>query len=92
MRQVKLVEKKEFAAAVYSEYETFVVCVTYFASYNLSFYPSCSPQIVVLIAEEAFTAISTKYSNFTDMFSPKLTSQLSKYIRINDYTIEIIDS
>ena len=48
-------------------------------------------QIAVLIANEAPTLILIEYSNFTDIFSLKLALKLPKQIKINDYTIKLVD-
>ena len=42
--------------------------------------------------DKAFIKVFNKYANFVDIFSPKLTIKLSKYININDYTIELINN
>ena len=44
-----------------------------------------------MVANEALTSISTKYSDFADVFSPKLASKLFKYTRINYHAIELVD-
>ena len=41
--------------------------------------------------DEAPTKVSSKYANFADVFSPKLATKLPKYIKINDYAIELVD-
>ncbi len=33
----------------------------------------------------------SKYADFADFFSPKLATELSEYIGINDYAIEFVD-
>ena len=81
------------------ENETFVVKV---ASLNSNASPSSCPlelnvhsfrrpQISGLIAKEAPTKVPAKYLDFADIFSPDLTSELSKHIEINDCTIELVD-
>ena len=79
-RRVKLVSKKEFAATILDpEHETYVVHVG-LVSFNASLSSSASqlelnihlshrPQISGLIAEEAPTKVSSKYSNYADVFS-----------------------
>ena len=100
IRRIELVGKKEFAAAVLdSESETFVVHVASLSSdtlpssspLKLYVYPSRRPQVSGLIAEEAPTKIPAKYSDFTDVFSPDLASELPKHTRIIDYAIELVD-
>ena len=94
-RRVKLVDKKEFAAATLDpKHETYVVHIASLSSTPLAFfnvYPSWRPQISDLIAEEASTKVSTKYSDFADVFSPDLASELPKHTGINDHTIELVE-
>ena len=88
--------KKEFTAAILDrKYETYVV---YIASLNstllvalLNVHPSRRPQISGLIAEEAPTKISAKYSDFADVFFPDLAFKLPEHSRINDHAIELVD-
>ena len=54
-------------------------------------YLFCRPQIATLIANKALILIPIEYSDFTNVISPKLTSKLSEYTRINDYTIELVN-
>ena len=44
-----------------------------------------------LIAEEAPTKVPAKYSNFVNVFSPDLASELSEHTKINDHAIELTD-
>ena len=97
-KHVELVGKKEFpAAALNPKYETYIVYVRSVSSEALSdsslldLHPSHRPQISGLIAEEAPTKISAKFSDFADIFSPNLASELSKHTGINDSTIELVD-
>ena len=98
--RIELVGKKEFAlAALDSESETFVVYVASLSSVaspsssplELDIHPSSRPQIAGLIAEEAPTKVPAKYSNFADVFSPNLVSELPKHTGINDHAIELVD-
>ena len=92
-------EKKKFAAAALdSEHEILVV---YIASLSATFlnsiafdvvYPFCRPQIAGLIAKKAPTKVSTKYSDFENVFSLYLASQLPKHTGINNYTIKLVNS
>ena len=93
-------DKKEIAAAVLdSESETFVVHVVSlnsdmlpsFSPLELDVYPSRRSQVSGLIAEEAFTKVPAKYSDFADIFSPDLTSELLKHIRIYNHAIELVN-
>ena len=48
-------------------------------------------QIAYLKADNAPTKVLSKYANFADVSSPKLAAKLSKYTRINNYAIELVD-
>ena len=84
-RRIELVGKKKFAAAALdSEYETYVVYVGLVSSFvspsssllDVDVHPSCKPQISGLIAKEAPIKVSAKYSDFADVFFPDLASKL----------------
>ena len=90
--------KKEFAAtALDLESETFIVHV---ASLSSNASPSSSPldvhsfrkpQISGFNDEEAFTKIPAKYSDFADVFSPDLASELLKHTGINNHAIKLVE-
>ena len=44
-----------------------------------------------LKTDKALTKVFSKYANFTDVFSPKLAVKFSKYIKINNYAIELVN-
>ena len=81
-RRVEIVGRKEFAAAaLYPEHEIYVVHVTSLSSTllaSLNIHPFQRAQISGLIAKEAPTKVPVKYSDFADIFSPDLTSELPK--------------
>ena len=99
-RRIKQVGKKEFAvAALDPEYKSYVVHVgsvcsdasPSFSLLELNVHPSRRPQISGLIAEEAPTKVSAKYSEFADVFSLDLASKLPKHTGINNHAIELVD-
>ena len=99
-RRVELVGKKEFAAVAFNlEHETYVVFVASLSSIPLmslgstllNVHSSQRPQISGLIVEKALTKVSTKYSDFADVFFPDLAFKLSEHIGINDHAIELVD-
>ena len=101
-RRVKLVGKKEFvAAALDPEHETYIVHVRSVSSdalpsssasqLELDVHPSWRPQISGLIAKKTLIKVSAKYSDFEDIFSPDLASELPKHTGINDHTIELVE-
>lgn len=86
-------KKKKFAAtALNLENETFIEYITSFANPNLSIgiYLFCRTLIIVLFAKKTFTVIFTKYTEFANIFSTKNVAILLKYIRVKNYTIELI--
>ena len=93
-KRVELVGKKEFAAAALDlGHETFVVHVASLESPSQEgdVHPSRRAQIAALVANEAPTSIPTEYSDFADVFSPALASELPEYTGINDHAIELVD-
>ena len=95
-KRVKLVRKKEFTAtAFHPRHKTFIVHVASFES------PSSTQegdvhlfrraQIAALVANKAHTSISTEYSDFADVFSPELVSELLEHTGINDHAMELVD-
>ena len=94
---VELVRKKEFAAAaLHLEHKTFVVYVASFESLSNTqesdVHPSCRAQIAALVANEALTSIPTEYSNFANIFSPKLALEFPEYTGIHDHAIKLVDN
>ena len=99
-RHVELVDKEEFsAAALNPESETFVVHVASLSSnalpssslLELDVHPFRRPQVSGLIAKEALTKVSAEYSDFADVFSPNLASELPKHTEINDHAIKLVN-
>ena len=93
--------KKKFTVATLDlESKTFIIYVVSlssntllsFSPLELDIHPSCRPQVFGLIAKEAPTKIPAKYLDFADVFFPDLASKLSKYIKINNYAIKLINS
>ena len=88
IKRVGLVGKKGFAAAALdSEYETFIVYVVSLSSTPLN----ARSQIFGLITKEAPIKILAKYLAFADVFTSDLASKPLEYIRINDHAIELVD-
>ena len=44
-----------------------------------------------MIAVEALTKIPAEYSDFADIFSPDLASELPEHTGIKDHAIELVD-
>ena len=92
-KQVKLIGKKEFAIIAFNlQPKTFIVHVTTL-SVDLSdeVHPLKKAQMAHLKADEASTKVLNKYTEFVDVFSPKLAAELSKHTRINNHAIKLVD-
>ncbi len=92
-RQVELIGKKEFAgAALDPEYEAFVVHVAALCvDSGNELHLSRRAQIAHLKADEAPTEVPSEYTDFADVFSPKLVVELPEHTGINDYAIKLVD-
>ena len=92
-KHVQLMGKKEFAAAALNpEHKAFIVYVAA-RSVDLGdkMHHSKRAQIAHLKADEAPIKVPSEYTNFADIFSPKLAAELLKHMEINDHAIELID-
>ncbi len=92
-KRVELIGKKEFAiVALNPEHEAFVV---YIAALSIDLgdemHPTRRAQIAHLKANEVLTKVSSEYTDFADVFSSKLSAELSEHTGINDYAIELVD-
>ena len=92
-KRIELVGKKEFAAAALNpEHETYVVHVASLRSTplaSLNVHPFRRPQISGLIDEKAPTKVPAKYSDFADVFSPDLATELPEHTKINTHAIDL---
>ena len=93
IKYVGLIGKKKFAAAAFDlEYEVFAIHVAALSiDSGDKIHPSKKAQIAYLKANETPMEVPSEYADFPNVFLPKLAAKLSKYIRINDYTIELVD-
>ena len=84
--------EEEFAAtALDSEYKVFVVyVVTLSVDFGDEMHLSKGAQIAYLKADEAPTEVPNEYSDFADVFSPKLAAELPEH-GISNHSIELID-
>ena len=92
IKQVELIDKKEFAKAGFNEnVEAFVVHVTSISlsKPKMSIHPARKAQIASLIAKEV--KILTKYSDFADVFSEKKALVLPERTDLNEHAIELED-
>lgn len=87
-----MIRRKEFVATTLDpEDKSFVVYPAFFAISNDDVYPSYKAQIASLKANETFTTVLPKYSNFTNIFSSELVAELPKHMKINNYAIGLIN-
>ncbi len=93
IRQIELIWKREFAVAAFDpEHETFVIHITALSmDLGDEVYPSRRAQIAHLKVDETPSKVPSKYTDFADVFSPKLAAELPEHTRINDYAIELVD-
>ena len=75
------------------EYEAFIAHIAFF-SVNLDnkIYLLRKAQIAYLKVDKVSTKVSSKYTNFANIFSPKLVVELLKYTRIHDYATKLMNS
>ena len=85
--------KIEFAIAILDlKHKVFVVHIAAFdIKSNDEVHSLRKIQIAQLKVDDTFTKVFSKYANFVDVFPPKLAAKFSKYTRINDYAIKLID-
>lgn len=85
--------KKVFTTvALHLEDEAFIVHIVFLAIFDINkVYPSHKLPIAILKVNKALTTITTEYSNFVDVFSPKVTGKLPKYTKMNNYTINLVN-
>ena len=98
---IELIGKKEFASAALDlEHKTYVayvksvssVALPSFSPLKLNVYPFWRSQMSSLIAQGALIKVSAKYSDFADVLSPVLASELSELTRINNHAIKLVNS
>ena len=95
IKRFELVKKKEFIAVAFDpKHKTFIIHVICFSSIQLdaNVHSFRRLQITGLIAKDAFIKVSTKYSNFADIFSLDLAFKFHKYTGINDHAIKLVNS
>ncbi len=86
--------KKVFAAAALDpEHKSFIVHVVPLSvDSGDEVHPSKRAQIAYLKADVAPIEVPSEYTDFADVFSPKLAAKLPEYTRINDHAIEFVDN
>lgn len=86
----EIIDKKEFAAAALNKLDETIV--VYMATFSLdsNVHPSQQVQITLLDVKEV--TIPSKYTDYTNVFSPNSTAELLEYTAINNYPINLIDN
>ncbi len=92
-KQVELIRKKEFAAAILDlEHEDFIVHIAALSvDSGDEVHPSRRAQIAHLKADDVPNKVPCEYADFADVFSPKLAVELPEHTEINDHAIELVD-
>lgn len=86
-----MVVKKEFVASGLDlKNDIFVVHIAFFVISN-KIHSSRKAQIASLKVNKASITLFLEYSNFIDLFSPKLAAELSEPIKMNNHVIDLID-
>ena len=91
-KKIKLINKKKFAViALDADNKIFImhIAVLNIKSIIIAVYLSQIAQIRLLKANKVLTIVCTKYSNYTNVFLPKLAAKLLKYTNINNYAIKL---
>ena len=96
IKQVELIDKKEFAKAALDEVsKTFVVHIVALQSSarsaEMTMHLSQAAQITAWKQNEAPTKILSKYANYADIFSFDLAMELPKNVAISKHAIELQD-
>ena len=87
IRQVKIINQKEFAKAALDEnVEAFVVHVSSLGS-RMTIHPAREAQLASLLTEEV--TVPVEYSDFADVFSEKSANVLPEQTRANEHAIEL---
>lgn len=89
---MELIRKKEFTiVALDLKDEIFMVLVGFLTIFN-EIHLSRRAQKALLKFDGATTTFSPKYSEFTNILSLELTTRLPEYTRINNHTIDLVNS
>lgn len=89
---VKLIRKKEFAAiSLDLENQIFIIHIAFIINLDLHRLFK-KAQITLLKVDKTFITVPSKYTNFTNLFSPVLIIELFKHIGINTHIIKLIDN
>lgn len=91
IKRIEIIDKKEFSkAALDRNIEAFGINVIFLNFSSILIYPAKKAQTTYLITEKI--KISTKYSDFLDVFLEKKTLMLLKLIKLNQHAIKLRDN
>lgn len=93
-RCIELVRIKKFVVVVFDlDNKIFVVYIVLYTSFDLGLevHPFYKTRIASLKADKTLISVLSKYTAFVNIFSKDLVVKLLKYIRINNYTINLIE-
>lgn len=90
IQKEEIIDKKEFAAAALNKLDETIVI--YMAAFSLgsNVHPSRQVQITLLDVKEV--TIPSKYTDYTNVFSPNSTAELLEHTGINNYPIDLINN
>ncbi len=93
-RSVEVIGKKEFAITVLDpEHESFIVHIAALSvDSGDEVQPSRRAQIAHLKADKVSCKVPSKYTDFADVFCPKLAAELLEYTRINNHVVKLVDN
>ena len=75
------------------KYEVFIIHIAALSvGSSDKIHPLKKAKIAHLKADEVSTKVSSKYTNFVDIFLPKLVVEFLKYMKINNHTIELVNN
>ena len=91
-KTLEIIDNKKFAAAVLNaDNKTFVVYIVALVELKfMSIYFLSQVQVALQTSEKS--GISTKYSNFFNVFSSDSVAELPEYTGINYYSIDLLDN
>ena len=88
--RVQIIDKKDFViAALDADSETFVVHVAFREREGMPVHSERQAQVGALLFNKAPTEVPAEYSNYSDVFSAKNTTELPENTRINEHTIKL---
>lgn len=89
LKQMELIDKVKFVKATLDN-DTKIFIVYIGALENIRVDPLKIPLLGILQSNKALIEVLDTYANYTDVFSPNLIMEISYYIKINKYAIELI--